>query len=52
MSVANLAQLLFLITYFSIFWNTIIHVIKAKCEINKIYVIKARYTLMVINTKL
>ena len=30
------------------FWDTVICVIKAKYKINKIYVIKARYTLMVI----
>ena len=51
--VANLklhlyGQLLFLITHFSIFWDTVIRVIKAKCEINKIYVIKAKYQLLVI----
>ena len=51
--VANLklhlyAQLLFLITYFSIFWDTVIRVIKAKYRFNKIYVIKARYKLLVI----
>ena len=30
------------------FWNTVIRVIKAKYKINKIYAIKARYTLLVV----
>ena len=30
------------------FWNTVVRAIKAKYKINKIYVIKARYTLLVV----
>ena len=41
------AQLLFLRTYSSFFWDTVICVIKAKYEIKQIYVIKAWYTLQV-----
>ena len=53
LSAANLKvhlydKLLFSITYFSSFWNTVIHLIKAKCKINKIYVIKVKYRLLVI----
>ena len=46
-------QLLFLIPYFSIFWDTAIYVIKAKYKITKIYLIKEKYkSLFVANFKL
>ena len=33
---------------FTFFWDTTIRVVKAKYEINQIYVIKVRHTLLVI----
>ena len=56
--VANLgfhlyAQLLFLIPQFSIFWDTVIYVIKTKYKITKICLIKGKYKILfVANLKL
>ena len=58
LAVANLgfllyAQLLFLIPQFSIFWDTVIYVIKMKYKITKICLIKGKYKILfVANLKL
>ena len=57
MVVANLrihlqAQLLFSIPHFSIFWDTVIYVIKAKYKITKICHIKRKYNFLFANSKL
>ena len=46
-SIVTCLVILFYNLFFS-FWETVIRVIKAKYENNGIYVIKARYTLVVI----
>ena len=47
------AQILFLVSYFYIFWDRVIYVIKAKYKITKIDLIKEKYLLLfVANLKL